>query len=97
MLKHQEEKASRGVTLADYQSWRNHPVSRMFQQYLRDFHSSLKEEAWDYLQDRPGVLDSEFLSELAGRAKTCLEIADLPFEAIANYYEGKDATEAVQD
>lgn len=60
---------------------------------------ALQTAAWDHLAGgRKGPLDTELLTELAGRAKAAQELATLPFEAIQSFYqEEENATEVDQD
>jgi len=64
--------------------------------FLEDFAESLKKESWAYLQGTER-LNEKFVGELIGRARTCLELADLPFSAIENFYrkDEEDDAEAV--
>lgn len=93
----------KGITEADLQSWRHHPVSKVILQYLLDYQAGLRDQAWAYLLgNRVGPIDVEQLSELKGRASAALELAELPFETIQSFYtteilEEENGTETVQD
>lgn len=78
----------KGVTKADFQAHRHHPVSILLRRFLADYQESLRREAWDHLMGkRPkGVLDQSYLEEITGRVKACAEMADLPFEALEEFY-----------
>ena len=81
---------------AEYLTWRHHPVSKVVHKFLEDFAESLKRESWAYLQGTE-KLNEKFVGELIGRARTCLELADLPYSAIEQFYkkEEDDDTKAV--
>ena len=83
-----------GIQQADFQNWKHHPVTRVFHQYLKDYHDMLKDRAWDVVFSDPKA----DLGELVGRAKTLIEMVDLPFEAMFMFYqpEETDATEITQ-
>ncbi|MDE2099598.1 MAG: hypothetical protein KGL39_20265 [Patescibacteria group bacterium] len=76
-----------------YQEWRHHPVSKVFLQFLRDKQEFLKAAA---LEQWVGGSDS-FVScnqTVRGQIIELGEIAELPFEAIEEFYKEKeDATE----
>ena len=80
-----QEPQVRGIRLAEYQSWRHHPVTRLFRNYLRDAAGDRRQgvlERWEQ-----GVLD--LATEHAIRAQVGLltELADLPFEAMVTFYD----------
>lgn len=53
-----------------------------------DYSKALEAEALAHLMGkRPnGVLDQSYLEEIVGRVKACVEMADLPFDAIEEFY-----------
>lgn len=73
------------LTSSDYREWRQHPASKVVLKYLEDFAESLDQEAVRYLYGAE-TTNEKFLGELVGRAKICRELADLPFEAIEQFY-----------
>lgn len=80
-----------GVTEADYQQWRHHPITKMFRAYLDDYHQDIvagAATAW-----LSGNLELPTADELRGRALTVQEIADLPFSAILEFYRQQKAAE----
>lgn len=72
------------LTAQQWAEWRNHPVTLVFRNYLRDFQKSLKDEGWERLQ--MGVLSQVEMGEFKGRSAALLEMADLPHEALVNFY-----------
>lgn len=102
-IKMQPVPTVKGVTEADYQMWRHHPVTIAFNTFLIDYSEALKREAWETLQANPEVpLKPEYLRVIAARALAAIEMSDLPFSAMVHFYqkpeEVEDAAEAfVQD
>lgn len=78
----------RGVTEADYQRWRHNPVSQWFLAYLKDYRADLLTAAQEQWLAGQLVLSTEH--EMKGRALCLAEVADLPFEAVANFYDAVD-------
>lgn len=68
-----------------YQEWRHHPVSKIFFQFLRDKQAHFKAtavEAW---------VDGQAFSDVVrGQIVEMNEITELPFEAIDEFYKGKE-------
>lgn len=78
----------------DLQVWRHHPVTQVFLQYLRDYQEALAREAWGHLLVADH-LDELLIGEMRGRAKTLIELIDLPFEAMEQFYEDQGSAEGV--
>lgn len=77
----------KGVTKADWQAHRHHPVSILQRHFLEDYNKGLEAEAWAHLAGRrEGPVNVEYLLEIVGRHKACLELADLPFESVQQFY-----------
>jgi len=74
--------------------WRHHPVTQVFLQYLRDYQEALAREGWGHLLVADH-LDELLIGEMRGRAKTLIELVDLPFEAMEQFYEDQGSAEGV--
>lgn len=77
----------------DFQLWRHHPVSEVFLQYLRDYAGVLEREMMDRWKSGAVRLIDE--QEARGRVVACIEVADLPYESIREFYEGEKTENAV--
>jgi hypothetical protein len=87
-----------GIGEAEYQAWRNHPATLMFRRYLRDFRQSLGMAAMQRWEAGALLLSSEH--EIRAKREVLAEMADVPFESIAEFYsqpEEGDAAEIAQD
>jgi len=76
----------KGVAEADYQAWRHHPVTIVFNTFLIDYSEALKREAWAILQGE-ARLDPEVLRTIAARARAATEMSDLPFSSMFDFYQ----------
>lgn len=74
----------KGLTQADYQQWRQHPVSRWFRQYLADAGEAIKQDHLTrFIQ---GDMDPAIEAEARGRMLVLNEIATMEFGHIAAFY-----------
>jgi len=82
----------RGITEADLQKWRHHPVTQVLLQYLQDYQVALREAALGYLlaSNRDGPFNTEYTGEIAGRIKAIDEVSNLPFSAIQQFYQKEE-------
>lgn len=74
-----------GIAEQDYQTWRHHPVTKVFIEYLRDYRADLIEAAAAQWLD--GNLQIATADELRGRALAIGDIAELPFAAMIAFYQ----------
>lgn len=77
------------ISREEYQEWRHHPVSKIFLQFLLDKQAFLKAASLDQWL---GGADS-FAScnqTIRGQIIELGEIAELPFEAIDEFYKEKE-------
>jgi len=80
----------------DYQRWRHDPVSKFFLKYLTDKREEMKAfalESW--------VNGSQSFSDcnqtIRGQIIELQEIAELPFEAIQEFYKETEESNAAED
>src|SRR4051812_21053624 len=78
----------RGVTQRDYQHWLHSPVTEWFLQYLREYRADLLAAAQN--EWLAGRLELSTADEMKGRANCLGEVAELPFSAIAEFYQQLD-------
>jgi hypothetical protein len=83
--KPEQELRARGISKSEFAAWRHHPVTKVYRKFMLDFRADLIATASELWLDRP--LDQANDHEMRYRAKTLKEMAELPFEAIVNFYE----------
>lgn len=84
-----------GITAADFQHWKHHPVSRVVLKFLLDTRENqlaLAQALW-----LDGTLTLEAQHEKRHTANTLQEIAGVSFEAIANFYDQMNAAKQEQE
>lgn len=84
-----------GIAEVDYQTWRHHPVTKVFIEYLRDYRQDLIEAAT--VQWLDGQLQIATADELRGRALAIDDIAELPFAAMIAFYDNINKKREDQD
>jgi hypothetical protein len=84
----QEPREVRGLTEADYLRWVHHPVTKWFRRYLEEYRADLVAAASERWLGGEIKLSEE--NEMKGRALCLTEVATLPFNAIANFYDQLD-------
>lgn len=85
-----------GITESDFQSWRHNPVSKVVLQYLSDKRAFVERSVID--QWIAGSMSLMADQSLRGQIIELIEMHQLPFEAIFNFYSKEDdGTEANQD
>jgi hypothetical protein len=83
-----------GIAEADFQSWKHHPVSKVYLQFLTDYRAMLLRDLlgrWE-----AGELTIETEKEIRGRTITLAELVELQFPSIQKFYqeEENEATSA---
>ena len=74
-----------GLTEADFNSWKPHPATKAFRQYLTDFAAAIERD--HLMRWRAGEMDDRTEHEGMGRVKVLEEMATLEFSHIAVFYE----------
>lgn len=74
----------KGITEADYNGWKHHPVTKMFREYLLHFAGSLEEG--HLLRWKSGAMEQGKEDECVGRVLTLNELAELEFASIVDFY-----------
>lgn len=76
---------------ADFQTWKHHPVTKVYRQYLAHFAAALERD--HIARWKAGEADERTEAEAAGRIKTLEELAGLEFEHIAEFYQEPEANQ----
>jgi len=75
-----------GITEADFQSWKHHPVTKIYHRYLRDFERLLAEKQIGLLRTSQTMPDPYVTGEFKGRIETVSDLADLKYQDIRSFY-----------
>lgn len=73
------------MTKADWAAFRHSPGYKLLQVFLKDFQESLNRAAWAHLKEASQP-DNTLLLKMATRANVLMEIAELEFESIQQFY-----------
>lgn len=76
------------ISPMDWATWKHHPVTKYLHKFLAEYREALKQEGWGLLE--AGRVDPHLLGELAGRAKTLVELVDLELSHIQDFYKEED-------
>lgn len=77
-----------GIAEGDFQSWKHHPVSKIYLQYLVDYRAILLRDLlgrWE-----AGELTLETEKEIRGRTLTLAELVELQFPSIQKFYQEEE-------
>lgn len=78
-----------GLTEADFNVWKHHPVSKLYLRYLGDYRAMLIRELLERWEAGTLQLDTE--KEIRGRTMTLADLTELQFASIQKFYsEEKD-------
>lgn len=84
------------ISKSEYQEWRHHPATKDFLQFIRDKRDFLKAAALDQWVN--GVESFANCNQtVRGQIIELDELAELPFEAISEFYRKDDDTETLED
>lgn len=75
-----------GITEADFQSWKHHPVTKMFLRYLRDTERQYAAHQVGGLRSTKGTPDPFELGKWTGAINAIAEMAEPTYESIVNFY-----------
>jgi hypothetical protein len=73
-----------GITEADFQVWKHHPVSKLYLKYLGDYRAMLLRELLMRWEAGAITLDTE--KEIRGRTMTLADLVELQFASIQKFY-----------
>ena len=82
-----------GVTEHDFQSWKHHPVSKVFFRYLLDFAEQLRRDQLAKIENSDEALSPKEQGEYKGRINTVTELADIEFDHLVAFYPIEDEEE----
>ena len=77
-----------GITEPDFQTWKHHPVSKVYLKYLADYRSMLLRDLLGRWEAGDLTLDIE--KEIRGRTLTLAELGELTFASIQKFYQEED-------
>lgn len=80
-----------GISEADFQIWKHHPVSKIYLRYLADYRAMLLKELLAQWENGVLVLDTE--KEIRGRTLTLADLVDLQFASIQKFYQTEEDDE----
>lgn len=75
-----------GIAETDYLNWKHHPVSKVFLQYLADYRESLLKMRMFEWERGATKIDKRRDYEFRGRTLQLLDLVDLPFKSITDFY-----------
>ena len=75
-----------GVTQSDFQSWKHHPVSKVFFRYLLDFAEQLRRSQLAKIEASDEALSPKEQGEYKGRINTVTELAEIEFGHLVAFY-----------
>lgn len=84
------------ITKEDYQQWRHDPVSKVFLRFLEDKREFLKAAALEHWVNGNKSF-AEMNDTVRGQIVELDEIANLPFEAIDEFYKEKEENIAAEN
>jgi hypothetical protein len=84
-----------GVSQQMWGHWRQHPVTRMFRQYMRDARTDVEQTAMELWVT--GVLAEPVNGELRGRVLNLSDLEAITFDEIALFYDERDKLQAMQN
>ena len=73
-----------GLTEADFQVWKHHPVTKVYLLYLGDYRAMLLRDLLERWEGGVLTLDTE--KEIRGRTMTLAELGELQFASIQKFY-----------
>ena len=82
----------RGITAQEFAAWRHNPVTRLYRRYLADKREFIERAALD--QWLSGALSLQADQTIRGQIIELVELSDLPFEAIYEFYKDQEAVDA---
>lgn len=83
-----------GISEADFNVWKHHPVSKLYLAYLADYRAMLLRDLLARWESGALILETE--KEIRGRTLTLAELVDLKFASIETFYQtdNEDRNEA---
>jgi len=83
------------VAQDQYNMWKRHPVTELFRKFLRNYAAELERAhigRW-----HSGKMDDDMEAEQRGRVAACMEMAELEFDHIVNFYNIEGEVSEGQD
>lgn len=83
-----------GLSEADFQVWKHHPVSKLYLKYLADYRSMLLKELIERWE--AGALTLETEKEIRGRTMTLADLVELQFASVKKFYQTEEEDNAAE-
>lgn len=83
-----------GLTDADFNVWKHHPVSKVYLKYLDDYRTMLLRDVLERWEAGSLTLDTE--KEIRGRTVTLAELVELQFASIQTFYQKNEEENAAE-
>lgn len=74
------------ITEADFNTWKHHPVTKFYLQFLKDFERDADETILMSLRSAKTAPDGFELGQITGFANAIRDMATLEFSHIARFY-----------
>jgi hypothetical protein len=75
-----------GITAADFQQWKHHPVSKLVRRYFQDLERQWGEHQIAFLRNCEGSPDPHKLGEFKGTINATQAAAEIEYQTIFEFY-----------
>jgi hypothetical protein len=83
-----------GIVAADFDSWKHHPVTRVWLRFLADYAAELERLQVAEMRTADAPVSDFRQGEFKGRIGTVAEMAEPAFESIVQFYPQPDDADA---
>lgn len=75
-----------GITEADFQTWKHHPVTKLYVRWLKHYEQQMKDAQVGQLRSSTGAPDLYTLGTWTGAINTVGEMSELRYQSIVDFY-----------
>ena len=75
-----------GIRDADFQSWKHHPVTKVFLRYVADYRDALRRDQIEKIENAEEPMPPKAQGEYKGRIRTLEELAGIEFGHLVDFY-----------
>mgnify|MGYP001606481111 CR=1 FL=1 len=86
-----------GITEGDFQSWKHHPVSKLFFRYLRDFVGQARRDQLIAIENSKEAMSPKEQGEYKGAIKVLTELAEIEFSHLLALYPVEEKIDADEE
>lgn len=86
--------ALNGISEDDFLRWKHQPVTKVLIRYLIDFADRLRQEQMIEIENTDAELPAKKQGEYKGRIKTVIELANIEFANLVEFYPPEEEEEA---